>query len=52
MRYQVVFNDLDNGIKNKIYMFFGPKIGLLEIYPEHLHKDLATMMFTARLFVR
>ena len=33
MRYQVVFIDLDNSSKNRIYMFFGPEIVLMRIYP-------------------
>ena len=56
MRYQVVFNDSENSNKTKIYTFFGPELARLGIYPEEiikdLHQDIATIMFTAPLFVR
>lgn len=54
MRYHFAFNDLEKGIKNKMYMF-SPEIALLKMYPEEIikdiHKDLATVMFTVPLLI-
>lgn len=55
MMYHFAFNDLEKGIKNKMYVFFSPEIALLKIYPEEIikdiHKDLATVMFTVPLLI-
>lgn len=55
MRYHFVFNDLEKGINNKMYIFFSPEIIFLKIYSEEIikdiHKDVATIKFAVPLFI-